>query len=337
MRSVRPARLSPLALVLAVGLAVAASGPAAADDAPKPPPPAPPAGNDAPAPGGAADGKTPDKPAERVRKADPKAVELVGAYTAKLDIPANSKCDSVAASAEIGLRQLGPDPVTMKPSWSRKSGLACEVALPESIVESLGPEMAEMIKGPVKNQLVDQLLRPLYEGPAAGMERYDLHYREEAEKRIVKAMPIREDTPWERVEMTFDKDGLLTGLNGTPRVDPNDPMAAMLAGTEVEFTIRHGKRGEKGEKLFVSGADVTMPTGEVTVTTHWWDGPDGMALLRRVDVKMSEGMSSALHVWDYVVDGKPVEATKRPAKEDAPKPSPTPTPVPTPTTPDAPK
>lgn len=308
-------RIAALALVLVAVPALAA----APQDPPKPAEGEKPAEAPKPAETQAADpAKAPEK---KERKVDPKAQALIDAYGKAIHTPkaAGVKKFTMSAAADLG---LGPDPIGMNGKWSDDGGLAVDLVIPKSLSDNMPPEILDMARGLAKDMLVDKLVRPLIDGALFEAPSYDLAWEETKDaQQIVKMRPFAAKTTWDRLAVTFGKDGLVAGMTGVPNVDPNDPVAGMYAGVEVEFKLTHAK---VGEKHVLESVNVNTPLGEITATAEYFDGPAGLPLLRSLATVDASGQSRSTRFFDYVVDDKPVAGTEKnkpAAKDDAVKPA----------------
>lgn len=304
-----PFRMAALALVLVALPALAA----APQDPPKPAEGEKPA--EAPKP--AEPAKAAGEPAKKERKVDPKAQALIDAYGKAIHTPKSAGVKQFTMSAEADLG-LGPDPIGMNGKWSGDGGLVVDLVIPKSLSDNMPPEILDMARGLAKDMLVDKLVRPLIDGALFEAPSYDLAWEETKDgQQVVKMSPFATKTTWDRLAVTFGKDGLLAGMAGVPNVDPNDPVAGMYAGVEVEFKLTHAKIGEKH---VLESVNVNTPLGEITATAAYFDGPSGLPLLRSLATADATGQTRSTRFFDYVVDGKPVAGTEKnkpAAKADA--------------------
>lgn len=307
-------RATAVALVLVAIPAFAA----APQDPPKPAEGEKPAEAPKPAEPKAADpAKAPEK---KERKVDPKAQALIDAYGKAIHTPkaAGVKKFTMSAEADLG---LGPDPIGMNGKWSADAGLAVDVIIPKSLSESMPPEILDMARGLAKDMLVDKLVRPLIDGALFEAPSYDLAWEETKDGQVIKMKPFAAKTTWDRLAVSFGKDGLVTGMTGVPNVDPADPVAGMYAGVEVEFKLTHTKIGEKHA---LETVNVNTPLGEISATAAYFEGPSGLPLVKTISTADASGQTRTTRFFDYVVDDKPVAGTEKnkpAAKDDGVKPS----------------
>ena len=83
---------------------------------------------------GTAPTKPPAEKAERVM--DPKAMKLIDAYRAAIHTPASAGLKSFSAKGELAAG-MGPDPITLSPTWNAKDGLTVAIGIPDSLAEMI--------------------------------------------------------------------------------------------------------------------------------------------------------------------------------------------------------
>lgn len=315
MKSVRK-----LALVTSAVFAAALTASAVAQDSP-----AGPGANDAPAPPAPGAPAAPDKPADpavkKERKVDPKAQAAFDRYMKLVATPASSGAKSASCKSEI---DIGMGTVTIESKWSEKDGHKAKYHLPEELLAQVPPEMQSMIEKQLDGQL-GNLIEPFFGGLGSEIAQYDLAAKEGDGKVVVTMTAFAEKAQAESQKITFNAEGFVTRIVSTPKVDMNDPQAAAMAGTEIEVDVKHAK---KGEKHVVSGYDVTLPFGVISVTASYFDGTADIPLVKSLEIvnPMSPAPQS-LTFCDWVIDGKAVDGTAKKKAEEKPAPA----------TPDAPK
>lgn len=308
-----------LARRLALAALVLAAAPAFAQDAP-----AGPGKSDEtpPAPTPAAPEAKKEEPKKVERRVDERAMKLFTTYGEKSWTPGTSGAKSASCRAEMPLAMLGGEAVTILPSWKKADGFVCDVELPESITAMVPPEQIGMVKKMLGGQL-GQFVQNFIEGPSGAMQEFHLDYKEENGKPIVVATPFSEKADAEKQKFYFGDDGILTRVVITPKIDPNDPQAAMMAGVDIEMTMTHEKRGDR---QLLTKSVVTTPMGEVNLVSSFYDGDQPLLRELRIESAMSPE-PQVLTVSDWVIDGNPVKGTEKRA-EKAPEPKPATPPAP---------
>jgi hypothetical protein len=303
--------MKPFRTFLLVVLAAAA--PAFAQDNPAGPGSGDPA---APVGPGAGDGAAPPKatdapkPAEakKERVADPKAIAALERYAGLLWSLQRGGAKAFGCRAELPMPQLGGEGISITSAWSQKSGLDVEFDLPAVLLESAPPEVVEMIKKQLKSQL-KPLVQPYLNDPLAEVEKYSLAFKETDGKAVVTMTAFAKDTPNERQQLHFDKDGLMTRIVLAPRLDPDDPTAAMLAGVDLEIATKHEKRGDKYVRTW---SMLTLPMGEVETSVNYYERPDAAPLLKSIEIKSQMlPEPQVVSFFDWTIDGKAVEGTAK--------------------------
>lgn len=302
------ARLVSSIVLLAAAVAVAQDKPAS---------PAPPAGG--------AEGKTPATKKER--KASPEAEAALAKYASLLHFPSsryktldmNSHCDVALLGGEVGC----------KFHLKSTGEVALEIALPEAATQQYPPEQLKGIKTQASNW-IGGMFKPFLSPLDALAKQYDLSSSVKDGKTIVEMTRFADGAAWESAKLWFNADGLLEKQVGTPTVDPDDSMSAMNAGAEIEMTLEHKKRGDLWT---IESGKIVQPMGESTVKFTYYEFKDRAPLPKQLEVAtpmLPEPLVISLH--DFVVDGKAVPGTERPAEEkkepatskpDAPRPEPT--------------
>lgn len=295
----------PALAAVAVFVASFGAAPVRAEDPPKPAAP----------PAGPSDGAAPAKPEgeaaaapKRERKVDARAADALRRYAKLLLLPSSGGAKSLAAQGEMRLEMI-PEPIALSPKWTEADGFSLGVAIPDSVKQAYGPEVVEAIRKQFES-LVTMMVEPLFADPSKQAEAYDLTAKDEADGVSVVFLPFDDSKARaERQRWVFGADGLLTRVVLTPKVDPKDPSAAMMAGIDVEMSIEHEKRGER---YVTKGFTASLPMGEMRSTAEFWDGPGGLPLPKWIDVTLP--MSSEpfrAELWNYTLDGKPAEWTAR--------------------------
>jgi hypothetical protein len=317
-----------LALALPAALASAQDAPGGA------PPPAP--------PGEAA------KPAEKAgeaatakkeRKVDPKATAAIERYGKLLLHPGSMGAKELSAQGEVEVPDL-PDPVIVKPKWTAKDGFALDIEVSEGLRQQFGEDAVEMIRKQFEG-LVKMMVGPLFEEPGRESVHYDLAAKDEEGGVAVTMIPFdAEKAEAEKQTLHFGADGLLRKAVVSPKLDPEDPNSAMMAGVEIEVTVEHERRGEK---WISKGFTALLPMGEMKSSATWYEGPGGLPLAKDVELTMPM-LPEPVHarLYDYVIDGKKVAGTEKPKAEapaapPAKEPAPADPAAPVPPAKDAPK
>ena len=246
-------------------------------------------------------------PAANERQVDSKAMEVLELYGKKIDSPKRHGVKDLACRIELPMAQLGGDVLILKPHWKESGEYECDIELPESLLAMIPPEQVDMMKKMLAGQF-SQVTRRLLDEPIPQVEEYDVTLLEEAGKPVVVLTAFGAKAEAEKQKLYFGVDGLLTRMVATPKIDPNDPQAAMMAGVDVEISVEHEKRGD----LFVvSSSTVTTPMGEMAMKTSYFAGGDKDTPLPKsieiVSPMAQEPMT--LTFSDYVIDGKKVDAT----------------------------
>jgi hypothetical protein len=299
--------MPPLRTAFAAAVALALSVPAAAQDAPSGPSkregePAAPAA------------KAPPAAEKKERKADPKATAALERYRKLLHTPGSAGVKHLTARGELKLDML-PEPVVVRPRWkSGKDGFALDVEIPESVKQAYGPEAVAMIQRQFGG-LVNQMVAPLFTEAADDADAYDLAAKEEGGAVAVTMTPFDDArAKQERQKLEFGADGLLSRVVLTPKVDPEDPNAALMAGVDIDVTLTHEKRGER---YVTSGFTALLPMGEMKSSATFWDGPGGLPLPKTISLTLPISPEPfRVDLWDYVLDGKAVEATAKPKEPE---------------------
>jgi hypothetical protein len=289
-------------------LIVLAAATAAAQDGTKPASPIAPA-----AP------QTPAAPARKERRTTPEAEAAIKRYVGLLHFP-NPVYKKVEMNSHCELQMLGGE-VGCKFSMKESGDIALDVVLPEAVREQYGDAQLVDIKKTAAGW-VGGYFRPFLVPLDVTTKQYDLASRTEDGRTIVDLVRFAEHAAWEKATLWFSKEGLLEKQVGTPNVDPDDPLAAMNAGAEIELTIDYKKRGEL---YTVEGGKLVEPLGESTVKLSYYEIPDKAPLPKELAVTtpmMPDTLVIALH--DYVLDGKAVAGTARKRDEPAPASPPAP-------------
>lgn len=298
-------------------VAAASAAPALAQDSPAGPGSAdPPAGPAAPVdptdPAKTPEAPKPAEPAKKERTADPKAVEACERYSGLLWVLQRTGAKEFTCRGELPIAQFGGEAIQVRPHWNAKSGLEVEYELPEALAAMVPPERLDAAKAQIKGQL-KPLVQPYLDDFMADLPKYSLACKEGDGGTVVTMTAFASDTPDERKVVHFGKDGLIQRLVVTPRIDPNDPSAAMMAGMDLEIAVQHEKRGEKH---VLTGYTLTLPMGEIKIAGSYYDGPAGTPIPKAIEI--SNPMTpepQVLTFYDWTIDGKAVEGTAKPKPE----------------------
>lgn len=310
MNRTRSAAALLLALTVPALAQDAPAGPGKSDGAAPPPAAGPAPAAKAPE-GGAA-------PAKRERKVDPKAAQAIDRYRKMLASPLNAGVGKLTARGELKLDML-PEPIVVRPNWKAgKGGFTLDVEIPDAVKQAYGPEAVEMVRKQFGG-LVTTMVEPLFSDAAHEAEAYDLAAKDEEGGVAVLMTPFDDAAAkQERQKLVFGADGILTRVVLTPKVDPEDPNAALMAGVDVDVTLVHEKHGDR---WVTSGFTALLPMGEMKSTAKFWDGPGGLPLPKSIELTLPIAPEPfRVDLWDYVLDEKAVEATAKP-KEPAAKPA----------------
>jgi len=295
------ARIAFSFLALVAATAVAQDGEKPKDGKKDGNPPAPPAA-------------TPPTPAaKKERKVTPEAEAAIKKYASLLHFPnskyktveLNSHCDVAMAGGEVGCKFVVKE----------DGAVTTDVTLSEAAKAQYGNQLKQ-IKAGIASQ-VDGVFRPFLVPADVMTKQYDLASHVEKGKTIVEISRFAEGAAWDKATLTFNEDGLLEKQVGTLNVDPNDQMAMMNAGVEIETTLAYKKRGDL---YTIESATITHPAmGESTIKASYFEIAGVAPLPKRLDFNSPMFGEIAVSVHDFVVDGKKIAGTER---KDEPKPAP---------------
>jgi hypothetical protein len=303
VKSVRTA----LALVVLCTPALALDG-----DPPKPAPaPAPAPGDGKPA------AKAPPAPAaKKERKVDADAEAALKKYVSLVHYPVAAGIKEMSAVGEIeanGMR-LG-----VNPSWSADKGFDMELVPPDAVKEkmaAMGKSAEEAMKGQKRQLNLFLGISSAFEAPGRDWSHFDVSFKKQGDDSVVELTAFDDQADAESRSYTFGKDGLLKSSSFAPKMDPDDPQAAMMAGMSLDMTWEFEK---KGEKSLLSTRTLSIMGQELPVKFAYWDGPGGSYLPKTLTLSTPQG-EQVFRFHDYTVDGKFVESTKAEApKPEAPK------------------
>jgi hypothetical protein len=275
------------------------------------------AGDDPKAPAKPADpGKSAAPAAKKERKAAPEAEATIRRYASLVAFPSakykcvemNSHCDVQMMGGEVGCK------FTIKDGGN----VTMDIKLPDAVREQYGEAQLANFKNGAKS-LIQNVFKPFIVPADAMAKQYDLAARVENGKPVVELTRFADDATWDKLTLWFNADGLLERQKGTPNPDPNDPMAAMSAGDEIETTIAYAKHGDVWT---IEGAKITQAIGESTVKLAYYDIAGQSPLPK--ELTFATPMTPepvVVGLTDYVLDGKPVPETAR-KEEKKPDPAP---------------
>jgi len=305
----------------------------------------------APAPGG--DGKAAPAPAapaapaaKKERKVDEAATKALERFVGMVHLPQNAGIKSIAGKGDV---EQGGVTIGLNPTWSEEKGFDIEVTLPDAIKEQLAAQGMEdsQVTGMVKQQMGFSGVNSLFEAPGKNWSHFDVAFKQDGDDQVVDLTPFDDKADAESRKYVFGKDGLLKLSSMSPKVDPDNPMSAQMAGMTFDSTIKFEK---KGERYLTSSRTLSIMGMEIETSFTYYDGPGGTFLPKEVTTSSPQG-EQVIHFHDYTVDGKLVESTKaeapkpaeKPAEKPAAKPAdkpagdPAPAPVPVPAPKDDPK
>lgn len=307
------------AYALAAALVLAVATPSSAQDQPSGP------GKDAPpaaAPGTApkaapAPGAGAARPEKKERRVDAKAKDLLDGYAKQLATPSSAAEKSVSCRMEWDAAMLGGATVSMRPSWEKGGAYKCPVTLPEEVTQLFAPEQLDAMRG-MFDLYTGLMTRAFIAGPVAAAEDYDVLYQEEQGKPVVLLMAWSDRAELQKQKVYIGEDGLAKRLVFQLRLDPSNPLAAQMAGVDVEVDLTHAKQDDR---TVVSKTTVTMPIGVFSLEPKYAKGPRGTPLPVSVEIRNEAGATTEpARILDWVVDGKPVETTSSaPAAATSPK------------------
>ena len=124
---------------------------------------------------------------------------------------------------------------------------------------STPPTASTMFAKPAKDFMDD---------PLADLKDYNVAYSDDGGKALVTKTAFTEKAEQESEKNWFGADGLLVKSVRVQKANPDDPMAAAMAGAEIETTIRHEK---KAAGYVVSGATVAMPAGAAELKVEHYE------------------------------------------------------------------
>lgn len=279
-----PLRLTRLAAAVALAVAAVAAAASAGCDGK-------PAATQAPAPDAkpaAVGGQSPEAPgvgrpaaggSDTVeRRVEPKAVAILEKYLALLDSPANAGVKEITAVAtlDLGFQDAYP---TLETRWT-PAGPVFTARMPAFIDEMMPPEMVAPVTKTMSRLIGDRFAGPLLTSLIPKLEDYEILHREADGRPFVKLFAARPGPAWDRLEIRFDDEGLITSMTGTVRGDKDDPLTGAYGGaTDVKIDVAHARRGA----LWVlSEIHIVAPAARWDAAVTWIDGTSKPSLVREV-------------------------------------------------------
>jgi hypothetical protein len=193
-----------------------------------------------------------------------------------------------------------------------------DMQLPEQVRQMGGSaeQIASMKKGAAA--MIGRFFKPVLVPADVMARQYSLTAKTENGKTVVDMTRFADAAAWDTLKLTFDKDGLLEREVGTPNVDPNDQMGAMLAGAEIETVFTHKKRGDL---YTVETAAITDPMGVTTANLDYFEIEGQSPLPKELRMESPLFGQMDIHIHDYVVNGTAIAGTARKAEPKPEKPA----------------
>ncbi len=192
--------------------------------------------------------------------------------------------------------------------WSDKGEMAVDVEIPEAMREAYPEEQLGMVKAQSR-QFLEISAGPLLKPMTRYFGDFHVEHAEIGGKKVVQLTAATEKANAEKIVLEFNDQGLVSRQVITPRIDPDSPNAAFLAGADIVVEYTYSKRGDR---YTIDALGLTIPMGQVDSKLEYYELPDGSFVPKAATVNtafLAEELTVDFH--DYVIDGKPVPETKQ--------------------------
>ncbi len=246
---------------------------------------------------------------EPERKTSKEAEQALERYAKLLHLPAHGKTKELTSTAGAEGQVLPGGKLEVTPRWTAGKGLTLDVTIPEEIKARYPAQQLDMTKK-LFQTWARETLSPVFESPSLYVADYHVTHKKESLKDIVELMPFNDRAAAERQVLYFNMEGLVERRSMIAKVDPTDPMQAMLAGAEIDTTYGYERRGDRH---VITRMSSLMPIGDMLVEyTYYDDLPDDAVLLKTCTIVTPFDPTNPIVITftSYEADGKVIEATK---------------------------
>ena len=255
----------------------------------------------------AADTKEAVKPdaANPDRRADPAAEELFRRYVDLVHYPATEGWKTVTGKGDA---EHTGTMWAVNPTWTLETDFDVDFTLPQSVKGQLPRGTSEeWIVGANRDLLKSRLANVPFDLPAGwakSREHFHVTLRQDGEDQVVEMTPFDDKADAKSRRYVFGKDGLLKNSSIELKPSPSWP-----EGTRGDLDWRFEKRGER---YVIASIKLTYPAlGEEFETKFtYFDGPNGSTLPKTITMSDRHLGEQVIRFHDWVVDGRPVDATK---------------------------